>query len=485
MYGYKNRSAAILAEAYEQINTTEFFKLLFSRPVDKEGQLPFEEEGIYETGRYNSIFACLRRGKNRAYVFHKGLPVSEIIKGERLAIVSPITYAGQNRTSSNARFLYAIAIDLDDVGRPQTRDFFHQIKTQIIPLPNIIVNSGGGLHPYYLLEHPIPLFEAQKKVLRTVKEGLTSRIWNAYTSGNENRQIQGIFQGFRIPGSLTKAGDVVEAFYNPSAPLWTPEKLCEYISDTRNITAKSLRTLDPASNFGIDPSKRTEAKPKGARSVRKTWVCYEGLYEWWLRQLRMTDTVKEGHRYFCIMVLAAYAIKSGVGYERLEADAFSLIDHFDELTTEETNHFTRKDVLAALHAYDPAYATLPIASIEKMSGIRVERNARNFRPQALHLKIARSTKQILKEQDLMHPEGPPTKARTVRRWQEQNPGRSKAECRRDTGLSRPTIDKWWSGSIDKAETIKEWKKSNPQGRKIDCYRETGISRPTIDKYWQT
>ena len=32
-------------------------------------------------------------------------------------------------------------------------------------------------------------------------------------------------------------------------------------------------------------------------------------------------------------------------------------------------------------------------------------------------------------------------------------------------------------------TIAKWRLNNPNGRKVDCYRDTGISRPTINKYW--
>lgn len=36
---------------------------------------------------------------------------------------------------------------------------------------------------------------------------------------------------------------------------------------------------------------------------------------------------------------------------------------------------------------------------------------------------------------------------------------------------------------DKCEAIKAWRAEHPNGKKMECYRETGISRPTIDKYW--
>ncbi|EPT92400.1 hypothetical protein SAG0097_10865, partial [Streptococcus agalactiae BSU442] len=39
------------------------------------------------------------------------------------------------------------------------------------------------------------------------------------------------------------------------------------------------------------------------------------------------------------------------------------------------------------------------------------------------------------------------------------------------------------GSGTKSEQVKSWRLANPTGKKIDCHRETGITRPTIDKWW--
>ena len=39
------------------------------------------------------------------------------------------------------------------------------------------------------------------------------------------------------------------------------------------------------------------------------------------------------------------------------------------------------------------------------------------------------------------------------------------------------------GRPSKEEQIKVWRLANPNGKKIDCHRETGITRPTIDKWW--
>lgn len=33
-------------------------------------------------------------------------------------------------------------------------------------------------------------------------------------------------------------------------------------------------------------------------------------------------------------------------------------------------------------------------------------------------------------------------------------------------------------------TIQWWRGNNPNGKKSECHKATGISRPTIDKYWE-
>ena len=39
--------------------------------------------------------------------------------------------------------------------------------------------------------------------------------------------------------------------------------------------------------------------------------------------------------------------------------------------------------------------------------------------------------------------GRPSKANIVQLWQQEHPNGRKADCIRDTGLSKPTVYKWW------------------------------------------
>lgn len=55
-------------------------------------------------------------------------------------------------------------------------------------------------------------------------------------------------------------------------------------------------------------------------------------------------------------------------------------------------------------------------------------------------------------------------------------------CKEYYSTAKRTLSKNWSNPKSK-ETVQEWRKANPYGRRVDCHRETGLSRPTINKYW--
>ncbi len=40
-----------------------------------------------------------------------------------------------------------------------------------------------------------------------------------------------------------------------------------------------------------------------------------------------------------------------------------------------------------------------------------------------------------------------------------------------------------NGRKPKADIVKEWRLAHPEGRKVDCIRDTGLSKPTVYKWW--
>ena len=42
-----------------------------------------------------------------------------------------------------------------------------------------------------------------------------------------------------------------------------------------------------------------------------------------------------------------------------------------------------------------------------------------------------------------------------------------------------------NGRKPKREIVEEWLLSHPDGKKADCIRETGLSKPTVYKWWKS
>ena len=143
------------------------------------------------------------------------------------------------------------------------------------------------------------------------------------------------------------------------------------------------------------------------------------------------------------MTLATYAKKCGVSREKLEEDAYGLIP----LMNTKGDAFTEDDVLHALEAFTDSYITYPIDTIVNRTGIPIEKNKRNYRKQRDHVKVMNTMKALKKqlgeEVKEGRPKGSGTAEQIVREWKGLHPDGRKADCIRETGLSKPTVYKWW------------------------------------------
>lgn len=437
--------AEYLAQYFDGICPHEFYRGIFPK-----GEL--EKTGEYVTGKYNAIAVELeyksdsKEPKVKRHTITDDLKkLDELLQSENFILVSPISYAGKARTANNARFLYALAIDLDGIEtEANMHDLIHQMqKVDYLPMPTYIVWSGTGLHLYYQFEKPIPCFRNITNQLSALKQALTRKIWNGYVTTLEDRvQIESLFQGFRLVGGVTKAGGRTRAFVT-GKPV-TIESLNSFVlpeKQVKDITYQSDLTLQEAKQKYPEWYERriVEGKPRG------TWTCKRDLYDWWKR--RLVPEIKTGHRYYGVMCLAVYAKKSGVPYDELEDDALKMVDILDAQTDSEDNHFTASDVLCALEMYNDNYYTFPIDAIEKITDIHIERNKRNGQNQADHLEEARAIRDIRSR-------------RRGEAWDAHN------------------------GRKSKQAAVQEWRSKHPEGKKADCIRETGLSKKTVYKYWQ-
>lgn len=358
------------------------------------------------------------------------------------AIVNGISYFGRKNTQEHASKMFAMIFDLDGVTDTTLNNFLHGAHfAEAYPIPNFIALSGHGVHLYYLFEEPISLYPQTKVALKNLKYALIDRIWNPYTSTIEQPQYQGINQGFRPIGGKTKIeGKTVIAFRLNQHP-FSVEELNNFVPEKERI---ELSTLYKETTITLEEAKKKYPQwyerviEKGDKS-KGQWICKRDLYEWWKRQIEAGAVFH--HRYFCIMMLAVYAVKSGVSYEELEKDALDLVPFMNDLSP--SNPFTEEDVYSALECFDSRYATFPIEDIARLSSIQIQKNKRNGRKQTTHLRIARNTLEVLNDEAERNLQGRKSKVSVVREWQRKNPEGTKAECIRQTKLSKPTVYKHW------------------------------------------
>lgn len=424
---------------YREINLEEYYKILFGRNEKylnskfsdikiEDLEVPFEdllgESQIENNYVYNSIIINLEKGENRKsqnWIITKNLKELENIKNKDFVITAPVTYVGRNRNGNNARHLYAFTIDLDYVGTEELRDFFHQIQNKYIPNPNLITNSGNGLHITYLLKEPYPLYKRSREILNIQKEILTKAIWNEFTSRLETRQFQNILQGYRIPETKTKLGTDVTTFLNLNSNYWTISELNDLLNSRKiwqlNIDRNLELELDGIKSGLIKHTSKLESAKEQwpewfqdriiDKKPRKYMKYNENLYNWWLnicKSNKEEKKIKVGHRYFCALALVSFATKCGISQEQVKSDLYSLLPSFDEITTEEENHFLKDDIDDALKIYgtDKAYK-FRRDYISQQCAIEIKKNKRNGRTREEHLKLLHATRKLKKELGLLEP----------------------------------------------------------------------------------
>lgn len=510
----------------EDIQSQEYLWWL-EQKKSKTEHIDYSNEGYY-MWRYNPIVVYSDYYKGEKVYKHRIMLKDDVasynlIESRDFAITAPISYVGRTRHANNARYLYAFAIDLDGVGMEQLKDLFHQQCNETsdsrstLPKANIIVSSGTGVHLYYLLDKPIQLKPGKVQILQKFKHFLTGLIWNPYTSTIKQVQYQGIFQGFRLPGTKTKFGSTIRAFRFLGVEPYSIEELNKYTGPQSNLllSASEIQKLyddDYRSDYTLKYAKENwpdwyeEVIIKGEKKPARQWKIKPDLYYWWLKRLRgeleeFSDRPLVGHRYFCLFSLAVYAAKCPeISVERLREDAFSLLQSFDKISDSENNRFTQQDVEDALKAYQFAYRTFPRNSIEYLTGLKMPSNRRNGRKQPLHLKLARSHRDIIclekgkedwregngrKKGKTVKASKSPA-AKLVKQWKKEHPNNdNKSQCAADTGLTRPTVAKWWGNEFSPQQLVMVWKIQHPNNsNKSQCAKDTGLSRHTVIKYWE-
>lgn len=381
--------------------------------------------------------------------FEKSL---EKTQGCTFALCGMCSYSGRRKSAKNAYKCHGFCIDLDGVGMRELEDFWGWVQDlERIPVPTFVANSGHGLHVYFVFENPVPLYPAVVTQLQRLKRGLTGWVWNRETSSYpvSERQYQGIYQSFRMIGSLTKLG---RGKSGRRVRAWRTGKRVTFEYLNSFVDEEFRCPIDPdyaswewadGEHFSLAECREKWPEWYQRRIVEKQpgrqWVCNHALYDWWLARIQESGGARDGTRYHCISCLYVFAIKCGISKDFVDADAEALIPQLNALTQRSDNAFTFSDVKAASAYYDPKFSRMTRREISRRSGIDIPPRRRNGRNQEDHLKRMR----LLRSLSSYDSVGAKPKRAIVKAWRKTHPNGCKADCIRDTGLSKPTVLRWW------------------------------------------
>lgn len=490
---YVEKHAALMLELGEPVGAHDFYREIFPEGFLQDSYAV--NPSAPRDGKFVAIANVIHERMRGGGVYRRNHYVTDDLSQvskwtNQVAFMAPCSFLGGAKDLEHLRYLHAFVVDLDYVGTAQIRDLFHQCRIGYLPTPTFVVNSGTGLHLYYVLEAPLTCYSRQKECWNALKHALIDLCWNEYTSQSGDRQYSGLVQPYRIPGTRSKldvdketqvvqsSDYAVTAFrYGGKWTLdallsWEPKPnvgtryYVERCCGIRRMLAGEIGRFEITTNgryvehgegkVPLDVARERWPEwydrrilhgepPKDIADYK--WHVSPRVYEWWLRKIRAD--AEPGHRYHCIMCLAVYAIKCDIPFEKLKDDAYSLLDTFDGRTDDETNHFHASDIAQAIKAYrNKAYATFPIGSIEYFSGLRVNRNRRHGQKQADHLEEARAIRDIRQKRagtnwwDRGNRNGAPTKRELVRSYAAEHPDANHSEIARALGVSRPTVIKW-------------------------------------------
>ena len=341
-------------------------------------------------------------------------------------LIGGCTYFNNWISKKSAKDIYTFIIDYDNAYSGTLlyalQNDWKSATGEPLAKPTYIVNSGTGLHLYFVFNEPIPNYHSMTanldKLYRELAKQQAKRVY-------AELQIQWFGQDFRCAGGLNK--------YN-----W--ENTIYRISDKWDIDDLARAVGIEDVHFTRYGEKRTH-KPKPKQHKRKStqgWNTNRAFYDYSLEACK--QKTHEGNRYMSMCALSAIAYKCGVSKEQLEADLLNLLPIYNKGATRIVKE---KEIKSAMKMYNERAMLAPRESLEHWQGWEYHPIKRNGRKRADHIKLMNYIREELNG------------------------------------------NKDWHGRKSKQDIVEQWQQAHPNGRKADCIKETGLSKPTVYKYWRT
>jgi len=448
----------LLEEDYKEVDCRQFYSDIFP---------PETIESCWEDHRPNPILTYCKYLKENGTpaMFHATVYNDyqnlELVRDNQMALLGMCSYSGSAPTGKNAYRCHGLCIDLDDVTCLCLQHVLCMVyEAKLIPVPQYIAVSGGGIHVYYVFEDPVPLYPQNREALNQLKLGLTRLLWNPHTTRklkdcqteddfDRASQYQNIYQRYRAVGSKSKLAWKTKinrkSKYIIRAWMITERKTCveelnHYVNENYQIQIREAGTpLPEAKERWPEWYERLQMEERKAPG---TYLQTRGLYTWWLRILKLN--ARQGNRYYYLAILFAMAKKSGVAYSEVYKQAEKLVEILDERTEPGQEHFNKKDLNCASRFFHERSFRLSNDYIYQKTGYRADGSIkRNGRSRAEHMRYMSECRKAASYEHVGRPKGT-GKQKIIWEWRRNHPEGSKADCIRETGLSKPTVYKWWN-----------------------------------------
>ena len=367
-------------------------------------------------------------------------------------LLGACTYFNEFVSKATTKEVRGLIIDMDNVYAGVLLSALQKdwnTEEEELPKPTYIVNSGTGLHLYFVFDEPIPYyrcnrFDMDNLYRRLAVQQTTARIYY-------HKQVQWFGQDFRMAGSLNKYNWRNETFR--VGERWNIDKLA---------VAVGLKNVHFV-RYGEKRTKKPQPRVKSLnRPMKRTgWRCNRGFYNYTLNRCR--NETKEGTRYMSFCALTVIAWKCNVPIDELERDLYSLIPIYNEGAKRQMKE---SEVKHALKMYNEKAMLTQRERLEDWIGWEYKPIQRNGRTRKEHLQ--------------------------AEYWRDNETGRRKVNvCRQNRELAlldmreNGEIEGRPKGSGTAKNIVIAWKIRHPNGRKADCVRDTGLSKPTVYKWWKT
>ena len=426
--------------------------------------------------------------------------------------VSPCAYYGRNATLNNLHTLFALVVDLDGVGVGNMEILINQLNSEeedilSIPRPTYIVNSGHGLHIYYMFDEPLDAYRSRINYVHEFKRDLTRVIWNSGLTQfcDENQVQQGaVTQAFRAVGSQTKfRGDTLVTAYRVGDKTnlrelfdWYQKRYKRGISDKDDLSKKYPAGADcfyqARKEYTIVKDENNEGEHQGT-SAGNHWYFDTAMYTSVKKKLYTFG--RNGHRYWCIWTLAVIAHKCGIPYEQLEKDAKELQEFLSrKYANSEQGEFSWVEAKTALKVYKDSKAwEVSTKAVKTLTGIDFKTSKRSgdipkwkYEQNKEYYDSIGKKPWRTKDEHCTYMRGMLALKRDMgevkdTRFTKDNASEmgkrgSREDKARAGAMSKRGID------MDLYNRFKEYISLNPDAKKVQISRDLGISRPTVDKY---